>query len=130
MLRCPRPRPRGLYFAPRSPVGAPAPTRSSHKLAPRRAKNLFNKIKKHFHIKTNLNITCMSCQMLQDVFGCFALLSFCIDFEKAMLRQGGAGLAAEERGVAKPRGRGRGRRNIFKIVLFLQIKNLFQTGFE
>ena len=28
------------------------------------------------------------------------------------LRQGGAGLAAEERGVAKPRGRGRGRRNI------------------
>ena len=54
----------------------------------------------------------MSCQMLQDVFGCFALLSFCIDFEKAMLRQGGAGLAAEEQGVAKPRGRGRGRRNI------------------
>ena len=29
-----------------------------------------------------------------------------------MLRQGGAGLAAEERGAAKPRGRGRGRRNI------------------
>ena len=39
-----------------------------------------------------------------------------------MLRQGGARLAAEERGEAKRRGRGRGRRN--KNFYSLQIKLL------